>query len=203
LFCPTPLALENLRKENLAQRSLLVGDVMFDLFKVFQERVNEAPAVFKRFGLTSKGYHLLTIHREVNTTDKDLFKRLIAFVSDQSGGAPVLFLVHPRTKSLAMQLPDNFMVSPPQGYKDMVYLTSNAHTVFTDSGGLQKEACFARVPCITLYYETTWEETIQSGWNVLWEKIDERAPDSSDLCDYGDGHACEKIHEHLRRFYGD
>lgn len=115
----------------------------------------------------------MTLHREENTNDIDRLRELLSYSASfaEKNKQKILFVVHPRTKKIFnnnMINLDEFILSGPLGYFEMQYLVSNASYVFTDSGGLQKEAYFHRVPCVTLRDQTEWVETINSGWNRLW-----------------------------------
>ena len=135
--------------------------------------------ILERLKLTPKAYAIATIHRAENTDDPVQLARVIAFISEQARRLPVIFPVHPRTRNAAaaagLSLDSaGFALVEPLGYLDMCRLTHHADLVLTDSGGLQKEAYFHRVPCITLRNETEWTETIECGWNRLWTEAEFR-----------------------------
>jgi UDP-GlcNAc3NAcA epimerase len=135
-----------------------------------------------------------TIHRAENTDDPDRFAQVMQWLSDRSRDAPIVMPVHPRTRKLmeARNLrPEGVRLIDPLGYLDMAFLTHNAVAVFTDSGGLQKEAYFHRVPCVTLRDETEWVETVDAGWNRLWTQPEYRA--RRDIADYGTGESSRAI----------
>lgn len=170
LFAPTPGALEHLRREGLGERSHLVGDVMVDALHESIARAKAGSDVLDRFDATEGGFVLATIHRADNTDDP---RRLAAIVEGlQRLGKPVVFPVHPRTRK-AMDAAGvkadggDLVVVDPVGYLDMIRLESAAAAIVTDSGGVQKEAYLARVPCVTVQRVTAWPETVDSGWNRL------------------------------------
>ena len=163
LFAPTDAAMANLGREGLAGRALRVGDVMVDAFRWAAahagSRLPEAARDLPR-------YVLLTLHRAENVDDP---ARLASLVSGLDVGLPVIFPVHPRTRATlaaaAQALPPNVVPLDPVGYLEMVALETHAALIATDSGGVQKEAYLAGVPCVTLRDETEWVETVDTGWN--------------------------------------
>ena len=173
LFCPTPASVANLRNEGAEEGVHLVGDVMFDVAMDACARAEKESHILQRLGLKPKAYLLATVHRAGNTDDVEKLRGIVAaFV--QLAETLVLPL-HPRTRKclaragLFDQLASarHVVLTEPLGYLDFVTLQKNARKVLTDSGGVQKEACFHRVPCITLREQTEWVETVESGWNVL------------------------------------
>ena len=210
LFCPTQTAVENLSKEGITRGVHLVGDTMYDSVLQFVSSARQKSTIMNDLGLKPKGYLLATIHRPYNTdVPENLFSILSAFIEI---GKPVVFPVHPRTKRKIAELnnalqakggANNVLAIEPVGYLDMLLLEENAFSILTDSGGMQKEAYFMGVPCVTLRPETEWVETVEAGWNVVVganrEKIvnevnsfkpNDKRPDL-----YGDGRAGEKILE--------
>jgi UDP-GlcNAc3NAcA epimerase len=169
LFAPTPQALEHLKAENLGARSHLVGDVMVDSLHEAMQRSQATSKVLDRLGVQAGGFVLATIHRADNTDDP---RRLAAIVDGLKRlDRPVVFPVHPRTrKALAaagLATGGKLIAVDPVGYLDMIRLESSAAAIVTDSGGVQKEAYLARVPCVTVQRVTAWPETVASGWNRL------------------------------------
>lgn len=221
LLCPTKNAVENLKREGFTQivndgnliklneeisytfnssKPLVVnvGDVMYDALLFSLSISSQKSNIVKELGLEHKGYNLLTLHRAENTESSLKLMELIDFVETVSGKTPVIFPVHPRTKKIfhsnSINIPQVIRMIEPLGYLDMLELTRNCNLVFTDSGGLQKEAYWLKVPCITLRDETEWIETVQSGWNVLYK--DYKAPHNPYTYSnylYGDGRASERI----------
>ncbi len=174
LFCPTQLAVNNLAKEGIAQDVHLVGDTMYDAFLKFSQRGQRSSTIFRDLKLEPKGYLLATIHRPSNTDNPENLAGIILALEEMD--EPVVFPVHPRAKSVVAKLHAGFGVSgktsklsliDPVGYLDMLVLEQNARMILTDSGGVQKEAYFFGVPCVTVRSETEWVETLQDGWNVL------------------------------------
>ena len=163
LLAPTPVAMTNLEREGLAGRAELVGDVMVDAHGWAAERVDaHLPPVAAALGT----YVLLTLHRAENVDDPGRFARILAGLDV---GLPVVFPVHPRTRAMLERgvhgLPTNVHAIDPIGFLEMVALEARAHAIATDSGGVQKEAYLAGVPCVTLRSETEWVETVDAGWN--------------------------------------
>jgi len=163
LLAPTATAVDNLAREGLASRTELVGDVMVDSFRWAD---GQAQAHLPEVASRHPGYVLLTMHRAENVDDP---ARLAAWMDAADVGRPVIFSLHPRTRAMleraSIAVPGNVVVIDPVGYLQMVALEHNAAAIATDSGGVQKEAFLAGVPCITLRTETEWTETVDAGWN--------------------------------------
>ena len=179
LLCPTQTAVDNLAREGVMHNVHLVGDLMYDATLYATEIAARRSQVLERLDLSHKPYVVATLHRAENTGDPGRLKQLLDFIANQRGGIPVVFPVHPRTRKAAesegliLHRP-GFISIEPLGYLDMCRLVHHASLVFTDSGGLQKEAYFHRVPCVTLRGETEWPETIECGWNRLWTEAEFR-----------------------------
>ncbi|MCI9576430.1 MAG: UDP-N-acetylglucosamine 2-epimerase (non-hydrolyzing) [Clostridiales bacterium] len=217
LFCPTQTAVENLRKEGITQGVSMTGDVMLDSVLHFREVAKQNPskmAIFRELGLTPKQYRLATLHR-AETTEGGLTAILKIFKAFEQLPEKVVLPIHPRTRSLAEQAIQeggfqNIQLIDPVGYLEMLLLTDSASQVLTDSGGLQKEAWFMEVPCITLRKETEWVETLKGNWNVLADletaDILEKAlhtipdPQARTSMPFGNGKASEKIAQILNLF---
>lgn len=173
LFCPTQTAVDHLRREGIDRGVHLVGDVMFDVASWAAERADSQSDVLGRLGLRSSDYLLATVHRAGNTDDAARLKEIVAAFIEQR--ETLVWPVHPRSRKTLTQLglidalesARHVILTEPVGYLDFVSLTMHAKCVLTDSGGVQKEACFHRTPCLTLRDETEWVETVQSGWNRL------------------------------------
>lgn len=170
LFCPTQTAVDNLAREGITEGVHLVGDVMYEALLWAAERARAQSTILERLGLSEKGYLLATVHRAENTDDPARLQAILdAFrVIDE----PIVFPVHPRTQARLSVLGFDLNVPhlqliPPVGYLDMVRLEQAARAILTDSGGIQKEAYWLGVPCITLRDETEWVETVTAGANVL------------------------------------
>lgn len=172
LLCPTETAVENLLLEGVTKGVHLVGDVMYDALLDSVERAKQTSAVLERLGLESGQYLLATIHRAENTDQLSRLEGIMtAFLSLADSGRTIIFPVHPRTrkqlKKLSFNHPERLLMIDPVSYLEMVLLEANAQLIATDSGGIQKEAYWLGVPCITLREETEWIETVDSGWNRL------------------------------------
>jgi UDP-N-acetylglucosamine 2-epimerase (non-hydrolysing)/UDP-GlcNAc3NAcA epimerase len=206
LLCSSQSAVENLRREGAAGSVELVGDVMVDVALAFGERARAQEEVVRARGLEPGGYALITAHRPGNV---DQPERLAALVELLLGlPLPALFAMHPRTRArllaagllARLEQGKSLIVTPPLGYFELSALLYHARALLTDSGGLQKEAYLAEVPCITLRSSTEWIETIEHGWNVLVD-LDRQAalaalerprPDIHPAL-YGDGHAGARV----------
>ena len=210
LFCPTETAMENLRDEGyekLGGNMLCIGDVMYDAALFYRAQDKAGDSVKK---LASGEYYLATVHRAENTDDPIRMKGIFEALESIAQKTKVVLPLHPRTRKvldkLGMKL-QYITCIDPVGYFDMLHLQGNCLAVFTDSGGVQKEAFFAEKPCITLRDETEWVELVKNGFNTLVgankEKIlaaekelsDKKLDFSMNL--YGDGHAGDKIVEKI------
>ncbi len=165
LLAPTATAVAHLEREGLAGRTQLVGDVMVDSFHWAASRVDlHLPEAARE----NPDFVLLTMHRAENVDEPH---RLAGWMDAVDVGRPVIFTVHPRTRAAleraAIRLPGNVIAIDPVGFLQMVALEHAAAAIATDSGGVQKEAYLAGVPCITLRRETEWVETVETGWNRL------------------------------------
>lgn len=194
LFCPTETAVANLAAEGITKGVHAVGDVMFDTTLAAVKRAEGRSTIIETHGLRPGSYAVATIHRAENTDDPERFARVVAWLEAAAHEVPVVMPVHPRTRKLLTGrglAPAGVTLIDPIGYLDMARLLSQAAAVFTDSGGLQKEAYFHRAPCVTLRDETEWVETIEAGWNRLWTGPDYTA--RRDIPDYGTGRAAQAI----------
>lgn len=194
LFCPTQTAVHNLRDEGITRGVHAVGDVMYDTTLAATARSEGRSRIIETLGLSPGRYAVATIHRAENTDDPERFIRVVTWLEEAACQQPIIMPVHPRTRMLFSSRgiePKGLTLIEPVGYLDMVRLLHHAAGVFTDSGGLQKEAYFHRVPCVTLRDETEWVETIEAGWNRLWTGPE--AVKRYDIPDYGDGNAAHLI----------
>ncbi len=210
LFCPTQTAVDQLAAEGIRRGVHLVGDVMYDVALATAQEARQRNTR-KRLGLGAKEYLLCTVHRPANTDDPRNLRSIVEALRES--GRTVVFPVHPRTKKALEQagvidgLPETLVLTEPLDYLDFQALLMDAAKVLTDSGGVQKEAYFFGVPCITLRDETEWMETVEDGWNVLAgaEKADilhairEFEPRGTKSKSFGDGHAAERIVDILTR----
>jgi UDP-GlcNAc3NAcA epimerase len=192
LFCPTETAVTNLHREGITAGVHEIGDVMYDatLFAAAQARRSR---IHERLELTEGAYAVATVHRAENTDRRQTLAEIIAFLQEHAREHRIVVPLHPRTRQqiASWQLDTgDLVICEPLGYLDMHRLLQSATAVYTDSGGLQKEAYFHRVPCVTLRSETEWVETVAAGWNRLWKGPD-YAP-RHEIAAYGDGHAAER-----------
>ena len=210
LLCPTETAVKNLAKEGITRGVTMTGDVMLDSVLHFLSVARANPdkvKIYETLGLTPKQYRLATLHR-AETTDGGIEAVMRIFRAFEQVPQRVVIPIHPRTRGLAEQAISqggftNIQLIDPVGYLEMLLLTSGACQVLTDSGGLQKEAYFMEVPCVTLRTETEWVETLHGNWNILasltTEDILQKAlntvpdPAARDSKPFGDGHASDKI----------
>jgi UDP-GlcNAc3NAcA epimerase len=199
LFCPTYAAIANLAKEGITKGVHHVGDVMYDV-TLAAISAAERSRVLESLGVAPGAYAVATVHRAENTDDADRLREVMRYLLDEARAWPIVLPVHPRTR-LALEkhsiATEGLTLCEPLGYLDMTRLVSQCVCVFTDSGGLQKEAYFHRRPCVTLREETEWVETIECGWNRLWKGPPYR--ERQDIREYGTGRAAQAIVELLRK----
>lgn len=169
LFCPTALAVANLAREGLTLGVHRVGDVMYDSVLFHMQQAERTSDVLERLGLESKDYYLATLHRAENTDDRTRLDSI--FAAFQRCDRRVVLPVHPRTRqALGDRMgasSGRLLLTDPVSYLDMLMLERHARLILTDSGGVQKEAYWLGVPCVTLRDETEWVELVESGWNCL------------------------------------
>jgi UDP-GlcNAc3NAcA epimerase len=199
LLAPTATAMHHLAAEGLGARAVLVGDVMVDVL-----RRSLPLASREAYSDYATGtYALLTVHRASNTDDPDCLREIVSAAGDL--GMPVMFPVHPRTRSAMHRhgiVPGpSVRCEEPLPYLTLLALQRDARVILTDSGGIQKEAFLLGVPCVTLRAETEWTETLVDGWNVLTQhnhaliiSAANRARPTAPLAQpFGDGHAAERV----------
>ncbi len=211
LFTPTKTATQNLKREGFLDAHIKeVGDVMYDTILYFNPLIeNKKNSVLEKFSLEEKDYYLATIHRAENTDSPQNLERIFKALEELSEGVKIVLPIHPRTKEKIEKIKlkeENLRLIDPVGYLDMQVLTRYSSLVLTDSGGLQKEAYFLGVPCITLRDQTEWIELVECGWNRLiqvndnlskelnkWAQIleEKKLPERQNF--YGDGYAAQKI----------
>jgi UDP-GlcNAc3NAcA epimerase len=206
LFCPTEIAVRNLAEEGITDGVHMVGDVMLDLNLELAPIARARSKALIDADVMPGEYVLLTLHREANLRPVPL-ARIVEAVN--SIGEPIVFPAHPRTVAAldeqGLSLANGVRVLPPSGYVDFAALASQARIVLTDSGGVQKEAYWYSVPCITLRTTSEWVETLETGWNRLVgsdpDKIREAIANVSLPSEhpslYGDGRAASRIANHL------
>jgi len=215
LFAPTQTAITNLVNEGYAkERIIATGDVMYDAALLFADIAAKNSTVLQRLFQTQQNYVLATIHRAENTDTPSRLMTIFAALEQVSTTLPVVLPLHPRTrKMLEQQYPKqlhktSIIFIEPVGYLDMIMLEKNAALIVTDSGGVQKEAFFYKVPCLTLRDETEWLETVELGWNTLVPVRDKNsihdaimrslgAHGLADQFPYGKGNAAALIVKHL------
>lgn len=211
LFTPTEAAVQHLRSDGVpADQIIPVGDVMYDVALHFGARVSAQGGSLARLALSSGSYALATVHRAENTNDPARLQIIVTALSATARKLPVVWPLHPRTRGVLQRngLLDKLAAAgvrliEPVGYLEMVQLEKYAALVVTDSGGVQKEAYFFRVPCVTMRDETEWVELVEAGWNRLAPPDD---PDKvmaairnalgtrgREVSPYGDGDAADKI----------
>jgi UDP-N-acetylglucosamine 2-epimerase (non-hydrolysing)/UDP-GlcNAc3NAcA epimerase len=211
LLCSAEVPAAILRGEGVAGAIEVVGDVMVDVAQLLGPRAAARTEALERFGVAPGAYVLATAHRAGNVDDPARLARLVALLA--AVPAPVVLPLHPRTgaRLRAAGLGDRLrsagvVLAPPLGYLDFTALLRHARAVLTDSGGVQKEAYLAGVPCVTLRATTEWKETVAAGWNVLVD-LDaagalaalERRPPPERPPLYGDGRAGERVAAALAR----
>ncbi len=203
LLCPSDTAIGNLCAEGITHHVHLVGDVMLDVLNWAKQRLSTKPSeILQRLGLKNQCYLLVTMHRSENTDDPARLSHIVTALNQLC--EPVVFPIHPRARKVmadaSCKFESHVQLIDPVGYLDMVALTSAARTVLTDSGGLQKEAYWLGVPCLTMRDETEWVETVEAGWNMLVgsdsgqivKAVDSFVPGDSRPPLYGDGFAAAK-----------
>ena len=209
LLCSSTAPAEILRGEGVGGEIEVVGDVMVDVAQLLGPRAAARTEVLERFGVAPGEYVLATAHRAGNVDDRARLERLVALLA--AVPHPVVLPLHPRTEAridaagLRERLRD-VVLAPPLGYLDFTALLHHARAVMTDSGGVQKEAYLAAVPCVTLRAETEWTETVAAGWNTLAD-LDadaavaalERRPPAERPPLYGDGRAGQRVAAALAR----
>jgi UDP-GlcNAc3NAcA epimerase len=208
LLCSSPSAAEQLRAESVTGAVEVVGDVMVDVAERWQPSARANSEILAAYGLMRGSYLLVTAHRAGNVDDPERLRALVDLLDALH--EPVLFPVHPRTlarlseSGLMARLEhlDGLTLTEPLGYIEFSALVCQARAVLTDSGGVQKEAYLAGVPCVTLRANTEWKETVEAGWNTLVDLDAEaalaaldRTPPSARPQLYGDGRAAERCVE--------
>lgn len=223
LFCPTETSVKNLQNEgfkNIINSGKLIqknyrlpgnqevpvvintGDVMYDAVFLYGELAQEKSSILDKLSLSTKNYALATIHRAENTDSSENLKSIFKGLRDISQkGLKMVLPIHPRTQKRIREIgieTEGLLLIDPVSYLDMLVLEENAKLIITDSGGVQKEAFFFKVPCITVRDETEWPETVEYGWNMLigkdLNKIAMKASSAGKSgCPYGDGNASDRI----------
>lgn len=225
LFCPTATAVKHLANEGVTQGVYLSGDVMLDAVLAFQQIADKRSSILRKLDLLPNEYVLFTVHRAENTDSEAHLANILELLTKLS--QPVVFPVHPRTRNRIAQVSSlkaqaqtlaqsgNVFIIDPVSYLDMLALEGHARVVMTDSGGVQKEAYFLGVPCLTLRNETEWTETLEGGWNrlvdatpgetvslldSLWRRNGQSPRAPRNLDSFGAGHAAEVLVQQLVDF---
>ncbi len=204
-FCVSQAAEKNLAAEGITNSVHWVGDVMLDALMYSQPIARARSTILEQLGIEPQHYGLATIHRAMNTDEPDRLRQIIAAFNQVS--ETIILPIHPRTRKVLsnnnIQLEDHVRIIEPVGYFDMLILEENARLIATDSGGVQREAYYMRVPCLTLRDESEWGATIKAGWNKLvgadqklimdnWFNF---IPPTEHPPIYGDGNAAQRIAE--------
>jgi UDP-GlcNAc3NAcA epimerase len=202
LFCPAEGAVANLAADGITEGVHQVGDVMYDANLRLAPIARERSQALAELGVEPGRYLVLTLHREANTRADALARIADALARIEE---PVVFPVHPRTTAAlaaaGIPLDSRVRTTPPVGYLDFAALASQARVILTDSGGVQKEAYWYGVPCVTLRTTSEWVETLEKGWNrlvgtdpdLIVQAVREARPQADRPVLYGDGHASERI----------
>ncbi len=211
-FCSTSRAVSNLAKEAILSKVFLVGDVMIDAL-IENIRIAESESrILDKLMIEPKKYILATIHRAQNTDSKEKLSNVFEAFSESN--KDIILPLHPRTKKYikeyGIKLTNNVKVIEPLSYLDMLVMEKNARKILTDSGGIQKEALFFNVPCITMREVTEWTETVSEGFNILVDTDKVKIIDAINNFEitgknkdiYGRGDASKKIAEEIRTFLG-
>lgn len=215
LFAPTQTSVTNLMNEGISETKIeLVGDVMYDIFFQKKSIAKESSEVISRYSLRKSNYVLATLHRAENTNDINRLKAIVGALNKLGQNLQVIMPLHPRTSSklnsdFFIENTKNIKIIEPVGYLDMYELEASSKLICTDSGGVQKEAYFHKVPCVTYRNETEWTELVSSGWNYLVEPcnfdivyetfVKALKINTSTLTEinYGGGKACKRIAEKI------
>jgi UDP-GlcNAc3NAcA epimerase len=212
LFCPTQNSVDNLKQEGITSGVMNVGDVMYDATLFYKDKARKQINIAK-WRIEEKKYALCTVHRAENTDDVEKLNSIFYALRQIAKKIPVVLPLHPRTKNLINNLGkekwlNNILIIDPVSYLEMLCLESSSKVILTDSGGVQKEAFFNKVPCITLRTETEWVETVSMGCNVVagsdykmildaYDRILDSKIEGNYLNVYGNGKAAEKIVESI------
>ena len=210
LFVPSKVAQANLMKEGVIDGVYIVGDIMYDAVLLNSKKASDNSKILEQLKIQKNEYFLSTIHRAENTDIKERLAVILEIFSSLEKN--IILPLHPRTKNkikdYGFNFPQNVTVADPLGYLDMLQLMQNAGAILTDSGGIQKEAYYLNVPCITLRDESEWVETVEVGWNIIVgadkEKFNQAFQNLNKVRErdhpflYGDGKTAEKIVEVLK-----
>ena len=206
LYCPTETAVRNLTNEGIFREVFHVGDVMYDAAVFYGKQLCINSPILERLQLVDKKYVLATCHRAENTNELKNLLGIVEALVAISLEMPVVFPLHPRTKDICKYYGisnklDSLLIIPPVSFSEMSQLEQSAYAIISDSGGIQKEAYFYGVPCLTTRYQTEWIETVELGWNRLVgtdtknivHAFREVAKPELRPSIFGDGNAADKI----------
>jgi UDP-GlcNAc3NAcA epimerase len=215
LLCPSAPSVRNLEKEGITKGVAVVGDVMTECLLSIEDSLDDA--VPDRFGLKKDGYVLATIHRQENADSRKNMEAIIGAMCDHGGD--VVLPLHPRTsKNISswglmerLKSSGNVKVLEPLDFLSFTAMEKHAEKIMTDSGGVQKEAYFWGVPCVTVRDETEWTETLEGGWNVLTgadrgrivEALGRARPQNERAVVYGDSCVSSRIVAEMERMMAD
>jgi UDP-GlcNAc3NAcA epimerase len=215
LFCPTFQAVENLRNEGIQKQVIHSGDVMFDAARLVAEIAGTIVPILEKNRLEPSRYYLVTLHRAENTDNETRLAAILAALARLARHTPVVLPLHPRTRQQIRRLNLSSLTAgihfiDPVSFLEMAALEKNSLVILTDSGGVQKEAYFHGIPCVTLRDETEWVETVDAGWNTLAGADTSRiiaavssASPGRPIPEYGTGTAARKIADCLVRESGN
>ena len=215
LLCPTTTAVGNLAHEGIVAGVHNVGDVMYDASLFYRERAAGQSKILQTLNVEPGRYVLATCHRAENTDNPERLLGIVTGLAKVAESMPVILPLHPRTRKLLvdsgrLDLLGHVQTVAPLPFLDMIRLEQSAHAIVTDSGGVQKEAYFFAVPCITVRDETEWVETVEAGWNRLITPSCEAIaasvlsvqPGLAQTQLYGDGNSARTLVSLLRSFVG-
>ncbi|MBM7560334.1 non-hydrolyzing UDP-N-acetylglucosamine 2-epimerase [Marinitoga litoralis] len=202
LFCPSQLAVENLKKENITEGVYFVGDIMYDLYKIMEKQFKYE--IFEKLKLKENKYILMTMHRDFNVDKKEKLEKILKQIEKISKEKTIVFPIHPRTQKRVKEFKlekylEKVIMLEPIDYLNLMGLTKKSWKIITDSGGLQKEAYFAKKQAIVIMPDTGWRELIELKWNSLaneknlYEKVFEENKVKYPENVYGNGNSGERI----------
>lgn len=206
LLCPTARAVDNLSREGITDGVFKTGDLMCDAVRMATPLAEKQSNILESLGLEPGKYAVATFHREENLESRERMEAIVAFLQREAQNRSLVAPLHPRTRDVLEKLKlaetgGAIRMISPLGYLDMCRLVGSAATIFTDSGGLQREAYLHRVPCVTLRDETEWAETVECGWNRLWTEPEYRP--RREILDFENAHAAQAALNILERVLPD
>ena len=209
LFCSSEAGVNQLEKEGITKNVYNLGDVMFDAIRQFSTLAESKVDLKALLPFNDENFCLLTLHRPANTNNTKAIQSVLQSLSEI--GMPFVWPIHPRMKEKisAIKIPNNVHVIEPLSYFEMLALLKKVYKVFTDSGGLQKEAYWLKKPCITLRDETEWIETMHNNWNILTginprkikDAFKKNVDETTWISLYGGGYAGKNIVEKIQETF--